>query len=259
VTLARRTELGFGTRLLLGLGWPVYRAWMSTLRVRWIVPDSTAGRLARGEPVIYAIWHETLLPTPYTHRGLGLVVMVSRHRDGEIITRILERSGFAAARGSTTRGGSTALREMIAAAGGGRSLAITPDGPRGPRRRVQPGAIEIARRSGVPIVPAVIEMRPAHRFRSWDRMALPWPGARTLMLCGELLAVEEGCDTEKGSERLQRTMDDLTSAAESRFEELWRRGVRRAPHGPVPDPAASRGEGRGGGVHDDRVGDHASE
>jgi hypothetical protein len=230
VTVARRTELGTGTRLLLGLGWPVYRAWMATLRVRWVVPGNTAERLARGEPVIYSIWHETLLPTPFTHRGLGLVVMVSRHRDGEIITRVLERSGFAAARGSSTRGGSTALREMIAAAGEGRSLAITPDGPRGPRRRVQPGVIEIARRSGLPIVPGTIETRPAHRFRSWDRMALPWPGARALLLCGEPIAVDEGCDAARETERLQRAMDDLSAAAESRFEELWRSGSRRAPH-----------------------------
>ena len=228
--MAKRTELGFGARALLLLGWPLYRTWMSTLRVRWIVAESTAAKLARGEPVIYATWHETLLPTPFTHRGLGLVAMVSRHRDGEMITRVLERSGFGAARGSTTRGGSTALREMVSAAAEGRSLAITPDGPRGPRRRVQPGVIEIARRSGVPIVPGAIEMRPVHRFHSWDRMALPWPRARALLVCGDLFSVEEGCDPAGETERLQRVMDALSADAESRFDELWRAGARRAPH-----------------------------
>lgn len=227
---AARVELGRGLRFLLAVGLPIYRAWMATLRIRWVVPEETALHLAGGGPVIYAIWHETLLPTPFTHRGLGLVVMVSRHRDGEIIARILERSGFGAARGSSTRGGSTALREMLAAAAEGRSLAITPDGPRGPRRKVQAGVIEIARRSGLPIVPGGIGFRPAHRFRSWDRMALPWPGARALMHCGGLVRVPEECDPAAEVARLQGVLDELTTGAEERFDELWRSGSRRAPH-----------------------------
>jgi lysophospholipid acyltransferase (LPLAT)-like uncharacterized protein len=226
----KRTRIGIGPSLLLAIGLPLYRAWMSTLRIRWTVPENTAEHLDRGEPVIYAIMHETLLPTPWTHRKLGLIVMVSRHRDGEIVTRILERSGFGTARGSTTRGGSTALREMIEAATAGRSLAITPDGPKGPRRRVQPGVIEIARRSGVPVIPGAITYRPAHRFRSWDRMLLPWPFAKGVIRCGELFRLTEECDTEKETERLQGVFDALFAKIEGEFDEHWRSGSRRAPH-----------------------------
>jgi lysophospholipid acyltransferase (LPLAT)-like uncharacterized protein len=223
-------KLGRGTRVLLSLGWPLYRAWMSTLRIRWDVHATAAERLGRGEPVIYAFWHEMLLPTPFTHRDLGLVVMVSRHRDGAIAAWVLERSGFGTMRGSTTRGGSSALRGMLSAAAAGHSLAITPDGPRGPRRTVQPGAVEIARRTGLPVLPGAIALSAARRFRSWDRMALPWPFTRVLMRCGDLLWFSDGCDTASESARLQGCLDEITAEAEERFDELWRAGVRQPPH-----------------------------
>ncbi len=228
--MVRRTSLGLAKRLLLGLGLPCYRAWMVSCRVRWDLTEPTGDRIANGEPIIYALWHEALLPTPWTHRNLGLVAIVSRHQDGEIVARILESHGFGTARGSTTRGGTTALRQMIDAIESGHSLAITPDGPRGPRRKLQPGVVEIAMRSGAPVVPAGILFRPTHRFRSWDRMALPWPRAKGVIHYGDPLWVPEDGDLIAEVARIQSALDQVTTDVEERFEDLWRAGNARRPY-----------------------------
>ncbi len=231
------TTLDRRSRLLIALIQPIYRCWMATHRVRWICPPESVEHIEAGKPVIFAIWHESLATTLYTHRGRGLIAMVSRHRDGELVTRLMHTFGFGTARGSTTRGGASALRTMIRCAKEGHPLAITPDGPKGPRRVAQKGVIEIARRSGAPIILVVPYAARAHRFRSWDRMALPWPFARQIELYGAPLTFAEDSDPAAGLTQLQERLDALTERAEANFVDLWRSGGRRSPHPPRPRPA----------------------
>ncbi len=129
----------------------------------------------RGSPVIFVFWHGQLLPLVHYHRHEGIVVLVSEHGDGEYITRIIERSGFGTVRGSSTRGGTHGLRGLIRAAREGRDLAITPDGPRGPRGTFKPGALAAARITGLPIIPLAVGSSEGWRLSSWDGFLVPKP------------------------------------------------------------------------------------
>jgi hypothetical protein len=120
-------------------------------------------------------WHGQLLPLVHIHRGEGIVVLGSEHDDGEYITRIIERSGFGAVRGSSTRGGTTGLRGLVRAARAGRDLALTPDGPRGPRGELKPGALLVAQLAGLPIVPLAVGASRGWRLKSWDGLLVPGP------------------------------------------------------------------------------------
>lgn len=179
--------------------------------------------IARGQGCIYALWHARLLPMVFAHRGRGVAVLVSRHRDGELIARIVERLGFVTGRGSSTRGGEEGLRDMLEWAGRGRLLAITPDGPRGPAERVKPGLLYLASRTGLPIVPVASAARSVWRLRSWDGFRIPRPFARVVVAYGEPIAVPaelgrdeiEGyrADVDAAIARLTREVDARAGAA----------------------------------------------
>lgn len=129
-------------------------------------------------PAVFAFWHGQQLPLIATHRGLGLVGLVSLSRDGALLAAVLQRLGFQVARGSSSRGGARALRDCLAALGAGRSPALAVDGPRGPRHTVRIGAAALAAATGAPIICCVAECWPVLRLRSWDRFEIPLPGAR---------------------------------------------------------------------------------
>jgi len=172
----------FGVLLVRLLGW--------TWRVRRIDEGPVRAHVARGEPLIYAIWHGQLLPLLFTHRGQGIVALISEHRDGEIIARIVERLGFRTIRGSTSRGAARALVSIITELRAGHRIAITPDGPRGPAREFAPGALIAAQRAGAPIVAVAMHASRAWRLKSWDRFTIPKPFARVVVAYGPIQSVE---------------------------------------------------------------------
>lgn len=129
------------------------RSLKATMRVRHVDSDGIAALNASGEKYIIAFWHNDLLMMIYARFMLPLAAMISQHRDGELIAQTMKRFGADAARGSTTRGGRAALREMITLAKNGVNLAITPDGPKGPRHVAQMGVVRAAQMTGFPIVP----------------------------------------------------------------------------------------------------------
>jgi lysophospholipid acyltransferase (LPLAT)-like uncharacterized protein len=130
------------------------RALGRTLRIDTVHGEAVAERWRTGQASIVAFWHGRQLMLPLaTYGGRGLDILISRHRDGELISRAMQSFGFSSVRGSTTRGGSTALKGLIERGRAGRDLAVTPDGPKGPRHVVQPGVIHLAKMTGLPIVP----------------------------------------------------------------------------------------------------------
>ena len=150
-----------------------------TMRLRTNNRGAIEARWRRGESNIIAFWHGRQLMLPLTYAGAGLEILVSQHRDGELISRVMRPFGFSTIRGSTTRGGSLALRALVAAGRRGRDLAITPDGPKGPRGVVQPGVIQLARLTGLPIFPVAFG---ASKKKSSTRgtgsfCPTPFPGA----------------------------------------------------------------------------------
>jgi len=205
--LLDRIAIAIVVPLLYLLGW--------TLRTR------EAGRLdwslrAPREHALWSLWHETLLPGTWFFRRLDVHVMISASRDGELIARITQHLGYTPVRGSTSKGALGATRKLVASLREGKRTAITPDGPRGPRRRAQPGMIGVARLTGRPIVALGIAVDRAWRLGSWDRFVIPKPFARVCYAYGEPICVprEGGSDAEHLA-RIQGEMERVTALAES--------------------------------------------
>jgi len=186
---------------------PLARAAVRVLGASWRYRDADTGaRLATPAPLeraVYALWHEQLLPMAYLHRGQGAAALVSRHRDGEILVRVLERLGYRTVRGSSTRGGAAGFRALVREGRRGHPLAVTPDGPLGPRRRAQPGAARAAAAAGLLLLPVAAAARPCWRLRSWDRFVVPAPGARVWVARGEPLDPRDPEATRRLEEALE--------------------------------------------------------
>ena len=135
------------------IGYAMIRALGGTLRIRTLHAERVRTFWESGRGVVIAFWHSRQLMMPLCYGGSRLYVLISEHRDGELIHRIVRRFGFDTIRGSTTRGGARALRQMARLGRAGGDLAVTPDGPRGPRCIAQPGVVELAKLTGLPIIP----------------------------------------------------------------------------------------------------------
>ena len=144
---------------------------------------------ASGQVPILALWHGRILPGLHYFRHRGIVVITSQNFDGEWIARILHRFGFGTARGSTSRGGARALVQLRRELAAGRPAAFTVDGPRGPARVVQPGAVFLAAVSGQPILPYHIEASRHWTLRSWDQTQIPKPFSRVALVIGAPMRV----------------------------------------------------------------------
>ena len=175
----------------------------------------------RREPAIGAFWHGRLLMMPAGYRGTKLTILISLHQDGELISRTANYFGFKSIRGSTTRGGLSAMREMLKASREGYDIAITPDGPRGPRYHVQNGIIELARRTGMAIIPLTFSASRKKLFRSWDRFLFPYPFSRGVFIWGEPVFVPRqmnGREFELKRLLLERRLREITDRADRYFE-----------------------------------------
>jgi lysophospholipid acyltransferase (LPLAT)-like uncharacterized protein len=165
--------------------------------VRWrIEGDTYLAEFANGPPCIVVFWHETLPSMPIfwlRARKLGLsrpaAVLASRHRDGQLIGRIVRHLGLNLVSGSSSRGGAAGLRALLQALAGGAHAGLTPDGPRGPRRVCAPGAAQLAALSGRLVLPCGARIAPARKIGTWDEMRLPLPFGRGALVCAAPIAV----------------------------------------------------------------------
>ncbi|MBX3443230.1 MAG: lysophospholipid acyltransferase family protein [Planctomyces sp.] len=189
------------------------------LDIEMAVPDTCAYRDTGGERFLYCLWHDAILGVIFGDRPVKMAGLVSRHTDGSYVADIMESVGLTPIRGSSQRGGEAALRRMIDAAAE-YHIAITTDGPRGPRHVVKEGIVFLASRTGRPIVPAAIDATRAWRPRGrWTDMLIPKPYSRMTLLIGEPLHVPEDADREAREalrQELQRRMDALTAEARRR-------------------------------------------
>lgn len=183
---------------LLGLTW----------RMEVVRPPAYAEALAAGERFVYAFWHAQILPLTYQRRGEGITVLVSRHRDGQLITRVIEHLGYTTARGSSTRGGEAGVRELLAMAAAGHSLAITPDGPRGPAEQLKDGLVFVASRVKLRVVFIAASASDAWVLRSWDRFRVPRPFARIRVAYSEPHTVANPDEPTRAG--LERALQALT-------------------------------------------------
>ena len=171
-------SLSWRSRAMLLLGRGFLHALARTWRIR-VVNAAYLMDLRRAErPFIFALWHGQLLPLLWHHREQGVLILISEHRDGEMVAQAAESLGYGLIRGSTTRGGDRALISLVRELKAGHEVAITPDGPRGPAETFAPGALVAAQRSDTFILPVAAFADRAWRLRSWDRFVIPKPFAR---------------------------------------------------------------------------------
>ncbi len=172
---------------LMGLSWRITytRPWYGRL-----------GR-SRGRNVLFTFWHGRQLPLIYTHRNEEVAVLVSMNTDGEYVANVLRSMGFRTVRGSSSRGGGRALREMVGLLAKGVDGAITPDGPRGPAEKVKPGLVLMAKLGGRNLVPIGTSAWPALKFNSWDGFVLPLPFARVVVAEGRAITGPTGSGNMK--------------------------------------------------------------
>jgi len=192
------------------------RALAVTWRYRITNEESYRALRARSEPFIFAFWHGQMLPLLWRHRGEGVAVVVSSHRDGEIIARIAEHLGFRTIRGSTSRGAARALLGIVRELENGAEVAVTPDGPRGPAQKFASGALVAAQRVSVPIVGVAAAASRAWRLRSWDRFMIPKPFSRVNVVYAPPTSVDAPSSREAESQAstFEALLGEALAAAE---------------------------------------------
>jgi lysophospholipid acyltransferase (LPLAT)-like uncharacterized protein len=185
------------------------RALATTWRMETVQGEPLAEARRSGKRVLFTLWHGELLPLLWHQRGENVAIVISEHRDGEIIAQIAHSLGYATVRGSSSKGGSRALIGLMREIDAGRDGAITPDGPRGPARVFAPGAAVAAQRTGALIVPIRAQASRAWRLESWDRFLIPKPFARVRVSFGPLTAVTAASPREAAEHapRLQAILD----------------------------------------------------
>jgi lysophospholipid acyltransferase (LPLAT)-like uncharacterized protein len=208
-------------RAIAGAGYPAIRALGATLRWRVAGAEHLDAVAAAGHQPIFGFWHGRIFQGTLYFQRRGIVVITSENFDGEWIARIIHRFGFGTARGSTSRGGTGAMRQLIRTIAQGRSAAITLDGPRAPARVAQPGAVWLAKATGHPVVPFHAESSSHWTLRSWDRTQIPKPFATVAMAIGEPLYVERERD-EAGLEAARVELERRLRAVEERARHMIR-------------------------------------
>ena len=178
-------------------------------RVRFLHEEHEKTALKDHGAAIYALWHGRLWLLASQLRSRKTAVLVSLSEDGEVIASALEGMGLFPVRGSSSRRGREGLQELAQALEGGRSVALTPDGPRGPRHRAQMGAVALAARTGKPILPISSASRSAWVLGSWDSFQVPRPGTRAVVTFGQPLLVPADEDLEPWRRKLE---EELTAA-----------------------------------------------
>ena len=196
------------------LGALLIAVWKRTLRFRFHGEEEVRAWEREGKRYIMAFWHRHLLFMRYAYRGDRLSCLISQSKDGELIARIMEYFAVFSARGSSSRAGASGMKTMIRLARQGYDLSITPDGPRGPLREVQPGVILAAAASGLPIVPIAFSASHGRALDSWDRFLVPWPGSRVHVIYGEPFVVARRANTHDAAEELKIRMIEVERRAE---------------------------------------------
>lgn len=193
------------------------RALHATMRIE--VRNAEVLAAARNDPGRYILcfWHSRFVLMPYCYPGPRIVVLSSNHRDAEALVRILRKFGIEQARGSSTAGGATGMRQILRKVAEGCDVGLTPDGPKGPRRRVQPGVVAVARFTGLPIIPVTFSAAPARRLRTWDGTLLPKFFSRGIFIYGDPIRVPRDATEPVQEEKrllLEAALDRITDAAD---------------------------------------------
>ena len=194
----------------------IYLLLSRTIRWQFIGDRYQAGQ---DQHFVLAFWHARMLMMPYAFRGWQGYMLISEHRDGGFIADTMGLIGIKTVRGSTTRGGARAMLRMLRLVKDENTdLGITPDGPKGPREIVQPGTIQLAKKSGLPILPVCYATKRHRRAGSWDRFYIPLPFTRGVFVFGDLVHIGRDEVVDEALARVQAAMDDAQRRSDGYFE-----------------------------------------
>ncbi len=186
--------------------------WVKTLRVKveFLAPPQF--------PSIVAFWHGRMFLLPFALRSYAekVAILISRHRDGELIAQIVEKMGFKTVRGSAGKGkgGDRAFKEMVKLIEKGYTVAITPDGPKGPREVVKPGIAKLSMKTGAPVYPLTFSADWKFNLNSWDRFLIPYPFSKCRVILGKPINPEEFKDEETLRKEIELKLKELTGKAD---------------------------------------------
>ncbi len=224
-TLRQRVVL----RIIIAAGYWFIRLIGPTLRV-CVSREEGAQQTVGQRPLVLNFWHAGIIPATYLFRNAGIRVMSSNSYDGEYMGRIIHKFGFVAVKGSSSRNAVRALLGLRRALQENWSVAFSLDGPRGPRYKVKPGPVSLARSSGVPLSTFHIAVDSAWVLNTWDRLIIPKPFSRVLMRFGNLIPVPANAsdeDVERYQQELQDSLDRVREFAEANVDKV---GTPDFPH-----------------------------
>ena len=206
----------------------VVRLLYATMRIRVVGGEYPRPMHERGEGIIVVFWHSRLLMCPFAYTGKDMNVLISSHGDGELIANVMKGFGFRLVRGSSSKRGTEAVRELVKLGHKNSDLAITPDGPRGPAEVVKQGVAHVARITGRPVLPLAFASSRSKRYNSWDRFLLPYPFSRGVFVWSKPLYYCKGESLDAFRLRIEEALRDTTRRADeftvqgSRFEGITR-------------------------------------
>jgi lysophospholipid acyltransferase (LPLAT)-like uncharacterized protein len=204
---------------IAGIGYPLINALGHTLRWRVEGLHHYDAIVASGRQPVMAFWHGRILPATFYFRQRKIVVITSENFDGEWIARIIERFGYGTARGSTSRGGRKAMLQLVREMSRGRPAGFTIDGPRGPARVAQAGAVWLAKATGNPVLPFHLEASRHWTLGSWDRTQIPKPFATVALTVGQPFDVARDID-DTGLEQARLALEERLKILEIRALDL---------------------------------------
>ncbi len=225
---------------------PLVRLWGRTLRVRYSGVERRQGRVAELPHGIGLFWHQRIFAFAAVFHHTHAQALVSQHGDGEMLAASLRRLGIRSIRGSTTRGGANAVREILRQQsrhqGERICIVITPDGPRGPRYHLHPGAVYLAGRTGLPLHLVAVSYGSCVQLRTWDGFLFPRPFTRTLFHLGASIDVPPDLDRagiESMRAEVEARLREMTEATDRNFDEMYRnakalRELAEVPSGESP-------------------------
>lgn len=217
-------------KLLSVLASFIIRLLGTTWRIKWSGVENIelARRISR--QVIFSFWHGRLLVLSYSHRNRKIQVLASEHPDGDLMGKIIANLGFGHLKGSTSKGGARAIRQLSSVLRDGLDIGLAVDGPRGPRGIVQQGAVEISRLTGSAIVPLTNTARPRKLFKSWDRFQLPLPFAKIVISYGQPFVVPDDCARREREELRIKLQDELKGLTTNLDKDFGYKGSDVWPH-----------------------------
>ncbi len=195
------------------VGEPLLTALASSWRMHGPGREPWRDLRAAGRPLVFLLWHEVLLPLLWWHRQEDIAIVVSEAREGRYLGDYAARLGYSPLPGSSTRGGPKAVAGALRSLARGQPVAMTPDGPRGPRREMKPGIVRLAQRTGARIVPLHARATASWRLGSWDRLVVPRPFSRVQIHCGSPFDVGPGsAGLARGMAQCVASLADLERA-----------------------------------------------